>query len=84
MNDKLTHSQKLELVPIYGNAILEDDKTKCCLNCTHYDFEDISQQICKNENNNQLNDDNELNEKRWYRMMVTPDFYCNQYKKVEI
>jgi len=84
MKQELTHTQKLELVPIYGTGILEDDKILCCLNCQYYDFEDSTQQVCSNQNNNQLNDDNVLNEKRWYRMMVTPNFYCNEYKKAEL
>jgi len=72
----LSRDEKLELVPIYGNAILEDDIVWCCGNCKHYDFEDNSMQICNNENNHQLL------ENKWYKMMVTPDFCCNEYKKV--
>jgi hypothetical protein len=78
---KLTYQERLGLVPVYGNAILEDHIDLCCLNCSHYDFSDDSQQICNNTNNNQLNDDNADNEARWYKMMVTPDFCCNEWEK---
>jgi len=78
---KLTKEQKLELVPIYGNAILEDDIEEICLTCKHYDFEDNSEQICNNVNNYQLNDDNEANEKRYYKMMVTTNFGCKEWVK---
>ena len=76
----MTYEEKLHLVPLYGNAILEDDIKESCLTCTHYDFEKDNLQICNNENNQQMNDDNEQNEKRWYKMMITPDFCCNEWK----
>ena len=53
--------------------------TESCANCKWYDFGDESMQICDNVNNNQLNDDNEFSEARWYKMMVTPDFCCNEW-----
>lgn len=49
--------------------------SKSCVTCSHYDFEDDTQQICTNINNYQLLDEN------WYKMMVTPDFCCNEWEK---
>ena len=72
----MNYEQKLNLVEMYGNAILEDDKLGVCLNCKHYDFEDDSQQICNNINNHQkLGND-------WYKMTVTPDFGCNEWVSI--
>jgi len=53
---------------------------KLCANCKYYSFKEYSMQECLNINNYQLNDDNELSEERWYTMMVTPDFGCNQWE----
>lgn len=55
---------------------------KTCANCTYYDFEEESMQICNNINNHQLNNDNELGEDRWYKMMVTPSFCCNEWELI--
>ena len=55
------------------NEIQQDFNHRKCLNCTHYDFEDSSEQICRNINNHQLLEGN------WYKMMVTPDFGCNEW-----
>ena len=74
--ENLTFDQKLEII-----AFLEAEINLCCLNCRHYDFEDSSEQICDNINNHQMIDDNEFNEKRVYKMMVTPDFCCNEWEK---
>lgn len=72
---EMTYNEKLNLVPIYGNVILEDDIYWCCGNCKYYDFEDNSMQICSNINNHQM-----LKKDKWFKMMVTPDFCCNEYE----
>lgn len=72
--NKMTYEEKLLLVPIYGNVILEEDMVWCCGNCKHYDFGSDSMQICNNENNHQM-----LKEGKWFKMMVTPAFCCNEW-----
>lgn len=62
----------------------EDNKLQnknSCITCKHYDFADISEQICTNINNHQIINDNQFNEDRYYQMTVTPDFYCNEWEK---
>ena len=63
----------------FVDEIFNDIESQVCANCKFYDFEDSSEQICNNINNNQLNDDNEQRDTRWYKMMITPDFCCNEW-----
>lgn len=78
---KFNYDCGLDIVNNVIDDIFDYFESRTCATCKHYDFEEESMQTCLNIHNLQLNDDNPTQEEKWYRMMVTPSFGCNEWDK---